>query len=108
MPPSRMPSTKEIAAVAAALAMSVVKAGVPVRMLSVCAMGLVREEDAVEQMGFFDDEKNEKRRRRERLECAIDGIRDRFGAAALQSGGFLGNDIGIDSEPKGRGPHGTN
>lgn len=101
-------STKEIAEVAAALAMSVVKAGVPVRMLSVCAMGLVREEDAVEQMGFFDDEKNEKRRRRERLECAIDGIRDRFGAAALQSGGFLGNDIGIDSEPKGRGPHGTN
>ena len=92
----------EIADTALALAMVVVRRGVPVRMLSVAATGLLHAEDAVSQMSLFEEAADEKREKRERLEEAVISLRDRFGRAAVQTGSVLGNDIGIESDGKGK------
>ena len=90
----------EISDAAYALALSTVRDGVPVRMLSVAATGLVHADDAVSQLSLFDGEADEKREKRARLETTVDTLRERFGQHALTSGGVLGNDIGIDTEEK--------
>lgn len=92
----------EIADIALDLAMATVRRGVPVRMLSVAATGLLHADDAVSQMSFFEDGSDEKREKRERLEETVISLRDRFGRAAVQSGGVLGNDIDIESDGKGK------
>ncbi len=90
----------EISDTALALALTVVRRDVPVRMISVAATGLLHDSDAVSQLSFFDTEGEEKRKKRESLEVAVDALRDRFGRGVLQSGGVLGNDIGIESDRK--------
>ncbi len=91
---------REIADTAFSLALTLVRSGVPVRMLSVAATGLLRAEEAVSQLDLFDTASDEKRQKRARLEQTLDGLRDRFGAHALQSGGVIGNDIGIETGEK--------
>ena len=63
-------------------------------MLTVTAMNLVSG-DAGEQLGLFDDERDRRHERRERLEFAVDDIRGRFGSGAVFRGAVLGNDLGI-------------
>lgn len=92
----------EIADTAYALALSIVRDGVPVRMLSVAATGLLHTADAVSQISLFDGEVDEKRKKRERLESTVDSLRERFGKHALESGGVLGNDIGIETGVGGK------
>ena len=58
------------------------------------------KEDAAEQLALFDEQGREKREKQEKLEHALDGIRARYGSHAVQSGGVIGNDIGIDSGRK--------
>lgn len=91
---------REISDIAFALALSVMRRGVPVRMLSVAATGLLHTADAVSQMNFFDGEETAKREKHERLEGALISLRERYGRNALQSGSVLGNDIGIENERK--------
>lgn len=91
---------REISDTAFALALSVVRRGVPVRMLSVAATGLLHTADAVSQMNFFDGEETAKREKHERLEGTLISLRERYGRNALQSGSVLGNDIGIENERK--------
>lgn len=67
----------------------------PIRMLTVTAQGLVGEEDAVEQMMLFDAPARQRRQRQERLESAMDVIRNRYGTGAIQPLSVLDNDIGI-------------
>lgn len=90
----------EISEAALSLALGVVRGGVPVRMLSVAATGLVRATDAVTQIGLFTEEADERREKRSRLETTVDALRERFGTTALQSGGVLGNDLGIGTEER--------
>ena len=90
----------EISDAALALALTFVRREVPVRMIAVAATGLLHAEDAVSQMSFFDSEREEKRKKRESLELAVDALRDRFGKGVVQSGSVLGNDIGIESDYK--------
>ncbi|MBO7762724.1 MAG: DNA polymerase IV [Clostridia bacterium] len=85
---------REIAEVATAIAFSEWGAGKPIRMLTVTAMNLVSG-DAGEQLGLFDDERDRRHERRERLEFAVDDIRGRFGSGAVFRGAVLGNDLGI-------------
>ena len=92
-PPSNI--SREIAQAAYELALRSVPVGKAVRMLTVTAMNLLHTEDAIEQIGFFDVEQNEKRKRAGRLENTVDEIRTRFGRDVLTSGAVLGNDIGI-------------
>ena len=102
MPPKVRITKQSITETALALALSAVHRGVPIRMISVAATGLMHSADAVSQMSLFDSETDEKREKRERLEGALITLRDRFGKNAVQSGGVLGNDIGIESERKER------
>jgi DNA polymerase-4 len=94
--------SKEISAAALSLIAADVSPSRPIRLLTVAAMGLMQNGDAVEQIGFFDEGKNERREKTERLETAIDAIRDRFGVASVQTGAVLGNDIGIHTAQKGK------
>ncbi len=66
-----------------------------IRSLTVTGIGLVPEGTA-EQIGFFDDPAEN--RRADRRERAVDGIRRKFGKGAIQSGGVLASDIGIDKD----------
>ena len=66
-----------------------------IRSLTVTGIGLVSEGTA-EQIGFFDDPAEN--RRADRRERAVDGIRRKFGKGAIQSGGVLASDIGIDKD----------
>lgn len=92
-PPTNL--SREIAECAYELTVASVPPGKPTRMLTVTAMNLIHEENAVEQIGFFDLDKEEKRKKAGKLENTLDEIRLRFGKDALTSGAVLGNDIGI-------------
>ncbi len=66
-----------------------------IRSLTVTGIGLVPEGAAV-QIGFFDNPaENARADRRER---AVDDIRKKFRKGAIQSGGVLASDIGIDKD----------
>ena len=67
----------------------------PIRMITVTAQNLVSAEDAVEQMMLFDQPAREKRAKQEKLETAMDAIRQRFGQGAIQPLAVLDNDLGI-------------
>ena len=71
------------------------KIGSPIRMLTITALKLVPEGLAVEQLSLFEED-IPGREKRERLEKAVDGIREKFGRGSVLSGGVLGNDLGID------------
>ena len=63
----------------------------PIRMLTVTGGGIV-DENAAEQISFFDEAKNPKR---ENLEKTLDAIRDKYGKDAVQNANIINNDIGI-------------
>ena len=106
-PPTQLSS--EIADGAFALACASVPVGKPIRMLTVSAMNLIHAEEAVEQVTLFDEEKDEKREKRGRLESTVDEIRRRYGSTAVTSGSVIGNDLGIKDGSKedkfGADPH---
>ena len=73
------------------------KKGSPIRMLTITALKLVPEAFAAEQLSLFEEDLSG-REKRERLEKAVDGIREKFGRGSVLPGGVLGNDLGIDEK----------
>lgn len=67
----------------------------PIRMITITGANLTDVEGAGEQLSLFAPPDDAGREKRERLETAIDGIREKFGQAAIGPAGVLGNDIGI-------------
>ncbi len=74
----------------------------PVRMLTVTAMGLIAAECAGEQLDFFGGESEQKRKRDESRENAIDSIRSRFGNLSIIRASVIDNGIGISAPLKKR------
>ncbi len=70
------------------------KDGRRVRALTVTASNLIPSDEVVTQVSFFDDS-SEKRKKLERIETAVDRIRDRFGNAAVLPCAVLETDIGV-------------
>lgn len=70
------------------------KIGNPIRMLTVTALRLIPESSAAEQLSLFGDA--EDREKEERLEKALDDIREKFGKGSILPGSVLDNDLGID------------
>lgn len=69
----------------------------PIRMLTITAANLVEDGLETEQLSFFTPQQDEQaREKQEKLENAVDGIRDKFGKSAISRAGVLGNDLGID------------
>lgn len=62
--------------------------GEPIRLLGVSTGRLV-EKDAPEQMSFFDEEAVKKKEKLEKLDAAIDTIRDRYGVDAVKRAAFV-------------------
>lgn len=65
----------------------------PIRLLSLTGINLVPEDSSGEQLCFFGKGPGD-RDRQEKLETALDTIRDKFGKGAVSSGGLLNDDIG--------------
>jgi len=75
------------------------KIGAPIRMLTITALKLVPSSEAVEQLSLFgQSEPTEGRKKRERLEKAVDGIRDKFGSRSISPGSVVQNDLGINED----------
>ena len=54
------------------------------------------DQPTARQTSLFDDPAEQPRReKRERLEQALDGLRERFGTEAVLAGGVLGSDLGL-------------
>ena len=72
----------------------------PVRMLTVTATNLLREDTISEQIGFFDDGGDEKRKRKQKREIAVDEIREKFGSGSIVRGSVIDNDMGLEKKRK--------
>lgn len=92
-PPTNL--ARELREASAALLRETWNPRLGIRSLTVTGIGLVPEGTA-EQIGFFDDPTENLRA--DRRERAVDDIRKKFGKGAIQSGGVLASDIGIDKE----------
>jgi len=69
--------------------------GKPIRMLTVTAQNLVPADQASEQMSLFNDPQDDKNKKAEKIELAMDQIRNRYGRHSIQPGVILKNDLGI-------------
>jgi len=88
--------SRDIADVALTLIANNWKKGSPIRTLTITGESLVpADQEQGEQLSLFDESAAPKSERAERLEQAIDQIRDRYGKHAVQQGNILGNDLGI-------------
>nr|WP_325212168.1 DNA polymerase IV [uncultured Oscillibacter sp.] len=78
---------RDISAVALELAGELWKPPNPVRALTVTAIYLTPEEETYEQADLFTAGSAPDRRRQERLEAAMDGIRRKYGSGSIAFGG---------------------
>lgn len=58
----------------------------PIRALTVTAHNLIPEGEVAEQLGLFDPDASDRRRRTEQLERTMDAIRAKYGRGALSTG----------------------
>ncbi len=75
--------SRELAAAALELVRASWNFSVPIRMLTVTAQHLIPEWETAEQMDLFSPDSAPRRERLERLERAVDVIRDRYGKEAI-------------------------
>lgn len=71
----------------------------PIRMLTVTAENLLYDEENYEQLMLRSAKEQEQLEKKEKLEKAVDHIREKFGRGALKPGAVIGNDLGIDDAP---------
>lgn len=86
---------KEIAEAALSIIRDAWDLRAPIRMITITGASLTDAGGAGEQLSLFAPPDDESREKRERLEAAMDGIREKFGQDAIGPAGVLGNDIGI-------------
>ena len=72
----------------------------PVRMLTVSAQNLVREDCESMQISMFGTANDEKRQKKKNAEIAVDKIRQKYGKETIIKGAALDSDIGIYTAPK--------
>lgn len=87
--------SSELSAAAMELMRSCWNFSAPVRMLAVSGTGLVPDDAPIEQLCFFTAPDEETRQKEERLETALDAIRDKFGGGTVTTGALLNSDLGI-------------
>ena len=72
----------------------------PVRAITVCAINLVSEDFATDQLDFFSEGKEEASDRAERREVALDEIRRKFGKDSILNASIISTDFGIYKKDK--------
>lgn len=70
----------------------------PIRMLTVTAQNLTRNEFFVDQIDMFGADDSEKREKDKKQEEMVDKIRHKFGREAITNGAILTTDIGIKNK----------
>jgi DNA polymerase-4 len=89
----------ELAREAAALIEASWKPGAPIRMLTITAQKLLPAGESTEQTTLFCGEHEaESREKRERLEKAMDKVRDKYGFGSISAGSVIKNDLGIGED----------
>lgn len=68
----------------------------PIRLITLTGINL-QDENEAEQLSLFDTA-DHRREKDEKMERAVDSIRQKFGGAAITYGGLMKNDIGIEIE----------
>lgn len=86
--------SKEIALCAYEILCGQWKTKKPIRMLTVTAIGLIRKEDASEQLSLFETNAsaNEKEEKKEKT---LDNIRQKYGSSAIVAGSTMDRELGI-------------
>lgn len=88
--------SRDIADAAANLIKKNWRTGSPIRTLTITGENLVPADQAESvQLSLFDEPAAPKSERAEKLEQALDSIRERYGSKAIIPGSILGNDLGI-------------
>jgi len=92
---------KEIAQASLEIILSCWDLRAPIRMLTITGLNLIPDDAPIgEQITFFDLNKENAREKREKLETAIDKIREKFGKNAVSIASAIKNDLGLD-DPDG-------
>jgi len=74
--------------------------GYPVRAITVCAINLVSEDFATEQLDFFTKDAQNSSERAEKRESALDEIRRKFGKNSILNASIINTDFGIYKKDK--------
>ena len=69
--------------------------GKPIRMLTITAQNLVASDHSGDQLNLFVNPNTGKNKKSEKLELAMDKIRDKYGLHSIQAGSIYNNDLGI-------------
>lgn len=92
-PPSDV--AKEIAATAYEILLDEWTSGKPIRMITVHASNLVKRDMLAQQLSFFEDKSSKQHEKNEKVENAIDKIRQKYGSESILNGSVFDSDIGI-------------
>ncbi|NCB62752.1 MAG: DNA polymerase IV [Clostridia bacterium] len=76
----------------------------PIRAITITGQNLVPESEAAEQMNLFEAEASPRRQRREQLERAMDGIRQKYGDESILSALVMKEDIDQPTDHAGSIP----
>ena len=90
---------RELSAAALELIGSCWNPAAPIRMLAISGTALVPDDAPGEQLSFF-TRGGAGREKQEKLETALDAIREKYGHGAVTSGALLGSDLGIEGLQK--------
>ena len=97
-PPTDISS--EIADTAFSILKSEWSAGKPIRMLTVTATNLIRDDSYAPQISMFDSSVDESREKRKKKENAVDKIRQKYGTDSIIKGAIIDTDLGIYHAPE--------
>ena len=95
---SQQPPTNigaEIAGTAYTLLLAEWSLNKPIRMITVSATNLIRDDNGFMQISMFDDTLEQKREKKKESEVVVDKIRERFGSSAILKAAVIDTDIGI-------------
>ncbi len=98
-PPTDISS--EIADTAFSILKSEWSPGRPIRMLTVTATNLIRDDSYAPQISMFDSAVDESREKSKKKENAVDKIRQKFGNDSIIKGAIIDTDLGIYHAPEG-------
>lgn len=87
--------TKEISRTAFNILSDAWTDGKPIRMITVAATNLMRRYGTAEQISFFENKIDIKREKSEKIDNAVDKIRQKYGNSSIVNGSIIDSDIGI-------------
>jgi len=95
----KLPTPTHLSKEISDIAIEIIKASwnlkASIRMLTITGINLAPE-NCSEQLCLFDEADNKQRNKQEKIEKAIDSIRQRYGKSSISFGSNVDNDLGID------------